>query len=86
MGEHELFCKYILAYLSGDEEEDRCQQSHLVLPDANITQNNTSSPHILYKFHKILLQIALTSSTMDSIWNPAAKDTFYGTPLYHMIA
>ena len=57
-----------------------------VLPDADITQNNTSSPHILYKFHKILLQIALTSSTMDSIWNPAAKDTFYGTPLYHMIA
>ena len=40
----------------------------------------------LYKFHKILLQIALTSSTMDSIWNPAAKDTFYGTPLYHMTA
>ena len=46
MDEHALFCKYILAYLSGDEEEDRCQQSHLVLPDADITQNNTSSPHI----------------------------------------
>ena len=41
-----------------------------VLPDADITQNNTSSPHILYKFHNILLQIALSGGKHRPPWIP----------------